>query len=70
SDLCPGILYASPQCCDTSVLGLLDLSCEPPRSAPADVEAFNDICQEVGAKAQCCVLPVAGQALLCEDVPN
>ncbi|KAH0497561.1 hypothetical protein TgHK011_004859 [Trichoderma gracile] len=70
SDLCPGFLYASPQCCDTSVLGLLDLSCEPPRSTPTDVEAFNDICQEVGQKAQCCVLPVAGQALLCEDVPD
>ncbi|PTB70192.1 hydrophobin Hfbi with detergent, partial [Trichoderma citrinoviride] len=69
ANLCPGFLYGSPQCCDTSVLGVLDLSCDPPSRTPADFEEFNAICQENGRQAQCCVIPLAGQALLCQNVP-
>ncbi|KAL6857349.1 fungal hydrophobin domain-containing protein [Trichoderma novae-zelandiae] len=71
ADLCPSGLYSNPQCCATSVLGLLDLDCTSPSKTPGDIEAFNEICANEGSKkAQCCVIPVAGQALLCQDVAD
>ncbi|PHH67928.1 hypothetical protein CDD82_988 [Ophiocordyceps australis] len=56
----PG-LYSNPQCCATDVLGLLDLDCQTPQHG--DARDFG--CPQAGQRARCCVVPVAGQALLC-----
>ncbi|KAG5918658.1 beta ketoadipyl CoA thiolase, th1 [Claviceps africana] len=58
---CPQGLYSVPQCCATDVLGAADLNCEPPKS----LWNFKESCPENGSKAMCCVLPVAGQGVLC-----
>ncbi|KAL6900033.1 hydrophobin [Trichoderma evansii] len=66
---CPRGLYSNPQCCSVGVLGLADLDCSVPNKTPKDGKDFGAICKNQGSKeAQCCVLPVAGQAVLCQDV--
>ncbi|EME40396.1 hydrophobin-like protein [Dothistroma septosporum NZE10] len=58
----------TPQCCETSVLGVADLACNTPSvSVDSEQSLIND-CAKTGATAECCVLPVAGQALLCYDL--
>lgn len=37
-------------------------------TTPADVDAFISGCAAVGQQAKCCVIPIAGQDLLCQDV--
>ncbi|KAI1125612.1 hydrophobin-like protein [Nemania abortiva] len=59
-------LYSVPQCCATDVLGVADLNCHSPSSYPFSVSNFRDICANGGQRARCCVLPVLGQAVLCE----
>ena len=39
----------------------LDLDCESPTGAFTQA-----LCAEIGKRARCCVLPIAGQALLCQ----
>ncbi|KAI1424555.1 hydrophobin-like protein [Xylaria sp. FL1777] len=68
--LCPVGLYSVPQCCATDVLGVADLNCGSPSSAPYSVSNFRDICAAGGQRARCCVLPVLGQAVLCETPPG
>ncbi|GFP59946.1 hypothetical protein ACSS6W_005182 [Trichoderma asperelloides] len=69
SHLCPGgLLYTNPQCCSVGVLGVADLDCMTPSSVPVNGADFQRICAAAGSKAQCCAVPVAGSALLCEDV--
>lgn len=69
SDLCPsGLLYTNPQCCSADVLGVADLDCKTPSSAPVDGADFQRICAASGSMAKCCAVPVAGLALLCQDV--
>ncbi|KAI1757684.1 fungal hydrophobin-domain-containing protein [Xylaria castorea] len=65
-DGCPNGLYSSPQCCATDVLGLADLDCHSAPTIPRSADEFRNICAAGGNRARCCVLPVAGQALLCE----
>ncbi|OWT43591.1 fungal hydrophobin domain-containing protein [Pochonia chlamydosporia 170] len=67
SKVCPSGLYSNPQCCDTNVLGVAALGCGNPSSAPTSGDNFKSTCAASGKKAVCCVVPVAGQALLCED---
>ncbi|KAI0016270.1 hydrophobin precursor [Xylariomycetidae sp. FL0641] len=62
---CSGI-YSSAQCCATDVLGVADLDCANPSSTPTSAESFEEICAGGGQRARCCVLPVAGQDILCE----
>ncbi|KAK3182504.1 beta ketoadipyl CoA thiolase, th1 [Lecanicillium sp. MT-2017a] len=64
---CPSGLYSNPQCCDTDVLGVLGLDCSTPDQTPTSGGDFKSICAEVGKQAKCCVLPVAGQSVLCQD---
>ncbi|KAI0808874.1 hydrophobin-like protein [Xylaria sp. FL0064] len=59
-------LYSVPQCCATDVLGVADLNCQSPSSYPFSVSNFRDICANGGQRARCCVIPVLGQAVLCE----
>jgi len=64
--LCPAGLYSSPQCCATDVLGVADLNCATPPSVPTSISGFTGICASIGQEARCCVLPILGQAVLCE----
>ncbi|EHK42849.1 hydrophobin [Trichoderma atroviride IMI 206040] len=64
--LCPNGLYSNPQCCDTLVLGIVGLGCEVPTQTPRDGVDFKNICAKTGDQAVCCVVPVAGQDLLCQ----
>ena len=36
-------------------------------STPTSVDDFVTICADIGQQAQCCALPILGQALLCES---
>ncbi|KAI0880093.1 hydrophobin precursor [Annulohypoxylon maeteangense] len=61
----PG-LYSNAQCCATDVLGVADLDCATPSSELINPSQFKAVCASAGQRARCCVLPVAGQAVLCE----
>ncbi|KAI6351408.1 hypothetical protein MCOR25_009944 [Pyricularia grisea] len=61
-----GTLYSSAQCCATDVLGIADLDCAVPTTLPTSASSFTSICAAKGQRARCCVLPVAGQAVLCQ----
>ncbi|KAI0903756.1 hydrophobin-like protein [Ustulina deusta] len=67
---CPSGLYSNPQCCATDVLGVADLDCHSPSSAPFSVSNFRDICANGGDRARCCIIPVLGQAVLCQTPPG
>ncbi|KAM0481089.1 hypothetical protein ACHAPX_003983 [Trichoderma viride] len=64
--ICPDGLFSNPQCCDAQVLGLLGVGCEVPSQTPRDGVDFKNICAKTGDQPLCCVVPVAGQALLCQ----
>ncbi|PHH85286.1 hypothetical protein CDD83_638 [Cordyceps sp. RAO-2017] len=65
---CPaGFLYSSPVCCSTGVLGVLSLDCKPPSKSPDSMNSFKSICASQAGKAMCCVIPVAGLAVLCTE---
>ncbi|KAI0181748.1 cerato-ulmin [Hypoxylon sp. FL1284] len=64
-DPCSG-LYDSAQCCATDVLGVADLDCASPSEVPTSAESFEKTCSAGGQRARCCVLPVAGQDVLCQ----
>ncbi|KAK2606275.1 beta ketoadipyl CoA thiolase, th1 [Conoideocrella luteorostrata] len=64
-DACPSKLYSNPQCCDTNVLGVAALGCKNPSSKPTSGDNFKATCGS--KKPLCCVLPVAGQDVLCTD---
>ncbi|TLD26618.1 hypothetical protein PspLS_04365 [Pyricularia sp. CBS 133598] len=61
---CTG-LYSNAQCCATDVLGLANLDCGQPPSAPEDADNFSAVCAEIGQRARCCVLPILDQGVLC-----
>ncbi|KAI0442766.1 cerato-ulmin [Xylaria telfairii] len=63
---CTNGLYSNPQCCATDVLGVADLNCGSPSSVPTSAASFKSICAAGGQRARCCVVPVLGQAVLCE----
>ncbi|KAI0802936.1 fungal hydrophobin-domain-containing protein [Xylaria sp. FL0064] len=65
-DACPDGLYSVPQCCATDVLGVADLDCSSPPAIPSSAAMFKSICATGGQRARCCVVPVLGQAVLCE----
>ncbi|RYP46736.1 hypothetical protein DL768_007083 [Monosporascus sp. mg162] len=64
-DPCSG-LYDSAQCCATDVLGVADLDCASPNDVPTSADDFRKICAAGGQRARCCILPVAGQSVLCQ----
>ncbi|KAK1720378.1 hypothetical protein CaCOL14_004730 [Colletotrichum acutatum] len=64
-DACSG-LYDSLQCCATDVLGVANLDCASPTTVPTSASDFRSICANRGQRARCCVLPVLGQAVLCQ----
>ena len=65
SPLCPSLLYSNEQCCSTDVLGVADLDCAVPNSAPKSGKDFNQVCAQTGKQAACCTLPLLGQGVLC-----
>ncbi|KAL7906085.1 fungal hydrophobin domain-containing protein [Trichoderma velutinum] len=64
--LCPSTLYSSAECCATDVLGLADLDCVVPSTAPANADGFQSVCAATGRRPRCCVLPLAGVGVLCQ----
>ncbi|KAJ4856931.1 fungal hydrophobin domain-containing protein [Trichoderma breve] len=64
---CPRGLYSVPQCCDADVIGVADLDCVVPPFAPSRCKSFYGACASIGRQPKCCVLPVAGVAVLCTD---
>ncbi|KXS97617.1 hypothetical protein AC578_5756 [Pseudocercospora eumusae] len=63
--LCQGIQTA--QCCELDVAGLVAASCKPVPGDPFDKHSFTQACASTGLSPQCCVLPAAGAALLCNS---
>ncbi|KAK1777559.1 Cerato-ulmin hydrophobin family [Copromyces sp. CBS 386.78] len=63
---CSG-LYGTAQCCATDVLGVADLDCANPPVAVANATEFQTACADIGQRARCCVLPILGQDVLCQD---
>ncbi|KAI1206138.1 hydrophobin precursor [Annulohypoxylon truncatum] len=61
----PG-LYSNPQCCATDVLGVADLNCATPSTELTSATQFKAACAAIGQQARCCVIPVAGQDVLCQ----
>ncbi|EUC49383.1 hypothetical protein COCMIDRAFT_84685 [Bipolaris oryzae ATCC 44560] len=68
SGVCPPGLYSNAQCCATDVLGAAALNCKAPSTTPTSTDQHISGCAATGQQAKCCVLPIAGQALLCQDV--
>ncbi|KAH6876093.1 fungal hydrophobin-domain-containing protein [Alternaria rosae] len=66
--LCPTGLYSNPQCCATDVLGVVGLNCAVPATTPTSTTDFIAGCAASGQQAKCCVIPVADQDVLCQDV--
>ncbi|KAK1252583.1 hypothetical protein MKX08_003770 [Trichoderma sp. CBMAI-0020] len=67
-DFCPDGLYSSPQCCATNILGVAALDCHTPGVNPISGPIFQAACAAEGGKQPlCCVVPIAGQNLLCID---
>ncbi|KAM0524779.1 hypothetical protein ACHAPE_000882 [Trichoderma viride] len=67
ASICPNGLYSNPQCCGANVLDVAALDCHTPRVTPLNGPIFQAICAAEGGKeALCCVVPVAGQDLLCQ----
>ncbi|KAI7187352.1 hypothetical protein KC343_g8716 [Hortaea werneckii] len=64
--ICPGI--DSPQCCQTSVEGVVDLECSTPPNDPATAADVRSECAATGLTAKCCTLPVAGLGVVCNDL--
>ncbi|EXF82466.1 hypothetical protein CFIO01_05189 [Colletotrichum fioriniae PJ7] len=62
---CSGF-YSSLQCCATDVLGVADLDCASSPTVPTTASDLRSICAKAGQRARCCVLPVLGQAVLCQ----
>ncbi|KAK6540678.1 beta ketoadipyl CoA thiolase, th1 [Orbilia ellipsospora] len=67
SKACPSGLYSQPQCCSSDVLGIAALDCATPSSNPTSVDQFKSLCSAAGKQAACCVVPVAGQSILCTE---
>ncbi|TVY83194.1 hypothetical protein LSUE1_G000854 [Lachnellula suecica] len=64
--LCSGL--GTPQCCDISVDGILNLKRASRNSEQSySVAGFKSVCQKNGQRAACCTLPLAGDGLLCPD---
>ncbi|KAI1842943.1 hypothetical protein JX266_010796 [Neoarthrinium moseri] len=64
-DACSG-LYNTAQCCATDVGGVADLDCKNPSAIPSSPTNFKELCAAVGKTAECCVIPVLGQDVLCQ----
>ncbi|KAI1325009.1 Cerato-ulmin hydrophobin family [Xylariaceae sp. FL0255] len=62
---CTG-LYGTAQCCATDVLGVADLDCADPPSVPTSAANFQSVCAAEGLTAECCVLPILEQGVLCQ----
>ncbi|KAF2835272.1 hypothetical protein M501DRAFT_942254 [Patellaria atrata CBS 101060] len=67
SPLCTGP-GTTPLCCATDVLDLANLDCSTPPSLPSGAQDFIDICSAIGQQAKCCLLPILGQGLICNDI--
>ncbi|KAI1659978.1 fungal hydrophobin-domain-containing protein [Daldinia decipiens] len=64
--ICP--LGNTPLCCQVDIDGILDLTCGSPARDLNSIEEFVGSCADNGLTAECCVLPLIGDALLCTAV--
>ncbi|KAL4915382.1 fungal hydrophobin-domain-containing protein [Aspergillus aurantiobrunneus] len=67
SSPCEPLLYSNPQCCAVAVIGAAGRDCQDPSSA-RDTLDLRSSCGSIGKQAECCVIPVEGQDLLCREV--
>ncbi|GAB7333087.1 hypothetical protein MBLNU13_g04762t1 [Cladosporium sp. NU13] len=67
SPYCAPGLFNQAQCCSTDVAGVANLDCATPSKTPTSASDFGAICAKSGKTARCCVLPILGQALLCQN---
>ncbi|KIM42519.1 hypothetical protein M413DRAFT_70208 [Hebeloma cylindrosporum] len=65
--LCGATTASNAVCCATAVLGAASLDCVTPSTVPKDIPDFKKICASSGQQAQCCLLVVAGQGVLCSN---
>ncbi|KAL1801465.1 hypothetical protein ACET3X_001807 [Alternaria dauci] len=63
SGICGGL--ATPLCCQLDVLGVANLNCANAGTGIETTEDFEAVCAESGTTAQCCVLPLGADGLLC-----
>ncbi|KAK4610077.1 hypothetical protein CLAFUW4_13723 [Fulvia fulva] len=64
--VCSGNYIA--QCCQLDVLGAAAVTCNTPSSGITSSQALTSDCAATGTTAMCCLIPVAGQALICHNV--
>ncbi|EAT86290.1 hypothetical protein HBI56_099580 [Parastagonospora nodorum] len=62
SGVCGGL--ATPLCCQTDVLGAANLNCAN-AGVVETTEEFQASCAEDGTTAQCCIVPLGADGLLC-----
>ncbi|KAJ7626107.1 hydrophobin-like protein [Roridomyces roridus] len=69
---CTDMLKSSAQCCTTSngMLSVVDDDCTAPQGTLTCLDDFTAACAAEDKTARCCSIPVAGQAVLCEDPPT
>ncbi|KAI4622404.1 uncharacterized protein J4E87_006346 [Alternaria ethzedia] len=63
SEICGGL--ATPLCCQTDVLGVANLNCANAGAGIETTEDFQAACAEDGTTAQCCIVPLGADGLLC-----
>ncbi|KAG9189014.1 hypothetical protein G6011_05882 [Alternaria panax] len=63
SGLCGNL--ATPLCCQTDVLGVANLNCANAGAGITTTEAFQAACAATGTTAQCCIVPLGADGLLC-----
>ncbi|CAE6995549.1 hypothetical protein CFE70_000112 [Pyrenophora teres f. teres 0-1] len=56
----------TPNCCQTDILGVADLNCRIVGDVTTLAE-LQDRCEMDNSTPECCAIPVAGQALLCNS---
>ncbi|KNG84239.1 hypothetical protein ANOM_007405 [Aspergillus nomiae NRRL 13137] len=67
--VCSGaLLNSQAQCCTTGILNLANTDCKPASRLYSSTDDFKAACASDGRSAQCCSIPVAGMALLCNPV--
>ncbi|KAM3424840.1 hypothetical protein BST61_g6819 [Cercospora zeina] len=64
--VCPSGYF--PQCCATNVLGLAGLACRNVPNMPTSNQDFSWQCSQTGSTANCCLIPAAGQGVVCNQL--
>ncbi|KAF2216721.1 hypothetical protein CERZMDRAFT_104443 [Cercospora zeae-maydis SCOH1-5] len=66
AQVCPSGYF--PQCCQTNVLGVAGLTCSNVPNMPSSNQDFTQQCAQRGSAANCCLIPLLGQGLVCDEL--